>query len=147
MNKYMKAINIILFTLYIAFLLYLTLFKNYLGRNVGLYDINLIPLKNIFIITSDFIQNEVSLRFFIRNIFGNLVAFTPFAYFFLTLFKIKDTKKFIIFMFIIIFIIESLQHIFKIGFFDIDDIILNLLGSLIAFKTLKIVMKKHKILM
>jgi len=45
--KKSKIINVILFILYISFLLYLTLFKNYLGRNIGIYDINLIPFKNI----------------------------------------------------------------------------------------------------
>lgn len=145
--KKSKIINVILFILYISILLYLTLFKNYLGRNIGIYDINLIPFKNIYIIISDFIQNEVGLRFFVRNIFGNLIAFTPFAYFFLILFKIEDTKKFLILMFLIILLIETLQYIFKIGYLDIDDIILNLLGSFIAFKTLKLLVEKCEIKM
>lgn len=131
--KKIKIINIILFTAYLIFLLYLTLFKNYLGRSVGIYDINLIPFKNIIIIITDFINNEVSLRFLIRNIFGNLIAFTPFAYFLITLFKIKDIKKFSIIMFLIILTIETLQLILKVGFFDIDDIILNMIGSITVF--------------
>lgn len=38
-----KIINIVLFIMYISFLLYLTLFKNFLGRKEGIYAMNLIP--------------------------------------------------------------------------------------------------------
>ena len=141
MKKTTKIINILLFITYISLLLYLTLFKNYLGRTIGVFDINLIPFKNIIKVITDYIINEVSLRFFIRNIFGNLIAFTPFAYFFIVIFKTKNIKKFSIIMFFIILFIETMQLVFKIGFFDIDDIILNLIGSIVAFlilqKTLK----------
>lgn len=136
MKKNIKIINIILFITYIFLLAYLTLFKNYLGREVGTYSINLIPFKNIIKITHEFLINNVSLRFFIRNIFGNLIAFTPFSYFFLTIFKIKNKKQFTIIMFFIILFIETLQLILKVGCLDIDDIILNLLGALILFTLL-----------
>ena len=123
MKKTTKIINIILFITYISLLLYLTLFKNYLGRTTGVFDINLIPFKNIIKITNDYIINEVSLSFFI------------------VIFKTKNIKKFFIIMFFIILFIETMQLVFKIGFFDIDDIILNLIGSIVAFlilqKTLK----------
>lgn len=141
MKTTFKILNLILFITYIAILLYLTLFKNYLGREVGTYDINLIPFKNISIITLDFINNIVSLRFFIRNIFGNLIAFTPFAYFLITIFKIKNTKQFALIMFFIILTIETMQLILKVGFFDIDDIILNLTGSLIIYKFITLYLK------
>ena len=130
----MKKIIIVLFITYIILLLYLTLFKNYLGREIGTYDVNLIPFKNITLITLEFLNKEVSLRFFIRNIFGNLIAFAPFAYFFITLFSLKNTKKFITIMFFIILTIETMQLILKVGFFDVDDIILNLCGTLIIYK-------------
>lgn len=132
-NKKLYIISLIAFIIYICFLLYLTLFKNYLGRTIGEYEINLIPFKNIFIIFKEFINNNVSLRFFIRNIFGNIVAFTPFAYFLPQLFKIKNKKTFGVTLLLIIIFIESMQLIFKIGYFDIDDIILNFIGSYLTF--------------
>lgn len=133
MKKYIRRINIILFILYIAFLLYLTLFKNFLGREEGIYAMNLVPFRNIYGITLGWIKGSLTFRFFIRNIFGNILAFAPFAYFFITIFNLKDIKKFIFLTSGIIVIIESSQYLMQIGVYDIDDIILNLSGSIIAF--------------
>ncbi len=131
--KKKQIINITLFIIYISCLLYLTLFKNYLGRTVGNYEANLIPFKNIYIIITEFIKSKVSLRFFLRNIFGNLIAFMPFAYFLPSIFKISSKKKFTIITFLIILFIETMQFNLKMGYFDIDDIILNLIGAYLAF--------------
>lgn len=145
MKKLLKTTNILLFISFIILLTYLTLFKNFVGRTNGKYNINLIPFKTIYTITTDFINNKSSLEFFLRNIFGNLIAFTPFAYFFTNLFKIKNIKTYTIIIFLIILTIETLQLILKIGVFDIDDIILNLLGSIVAFQLLtKIINNYHK---
>lgn len=130
------------FILYISILLYLTLFKNYLGREVGTYDINLIPFKNIINITKEFIIGELSLRSFIRNIFGNIIAFMPFAYFLKTIFKIKNIKTFTLIMILKISFIEIMQYILQIGYCDIDDLILNLLGACSFFAIIDIIKKK-----
>ncbi len=132
-----KIINIVLFIMYISFLLYLTLFKNFLGRKEGIYAMNLIPFKNIYEITLNFIKGSLSLGFFIRNIFGNLLAFTPIAYFFITLLNLKDIKKLIFLTSGMIIIIEALQYILGIGVYDVDDLILNLTGTILAFLFLK----------
>lgn len=144
-KQIIKIIDILLFIIYIAFLLYLTLFKNYLGRTTGDYDINLIPFKNIITIFKEFILGSLSLRFFIRNIFGNLIAFTPFAYFLYKLFNIKNTKTFILTMTLIISFIEIMQFILQIGYCDIDDLILNLLGSYIIFNLIKKMYNKYQV--
>lgn len=140
MKQKKNIIIITCFILYISFLLYLTLFRNYLGREVGNYDINLIPFKNIITITKEFIIGELSLRFFTRNIFGNIIAFTPFAYFLKTIFKVKNIKIFTLIMILIISFIEIMQYILQIGYCDIDDLILNLLGTCTFFT----IIKKHK---
>lgn len=132
-----KIINIGFFIMYISFLLYLTLFKNFLGRKEGIYAMNLIPFKNIYEITLNFIKGSLSLGFFIRNIFGNLLAFTPIAYFFITLLNLKDIKKLIFLTSGMIIIIEALQYILGIGVYDVDDLILNLTGTILAFLFLK----------
>lgn len=142
MKQKKNIIIITCFIFYISILLYLTLFKNYLGREVGNYDINLIPFKNMITITKEFIIGKLSLRFFIRNIFGNIIAFTPFAYFLKTIFKIKDMKTFTLIMILIISFIEIMQYILQIGYCDIDDLILNLLGACTFFTIINI--KKHK---
>lgn len=137
MTKKKKIIIVMFFIIYIIILLYLTLFKNYLGRALGNYNINLIPFKNIITIFIDFINGESSLRFFIRNIFGNLIAFAPFAYFLKSLFKIDKTKTFTIIMILIVLFIEIMQYILQIGYCDIDDLILNVLGAYTLFILIK----------
>lgn len=137
MKKIIKRINITLLILYIAFLLYLTLFKNFLGREEGIYAMNLVPFKNIVGITESFINGNLTFEFFIRNIFGNLLAFTPFAYFSIVLLNIKDIKKVIFLTSGVIVMIESAQYLLQIGVYDIDDIILNLTGTILCFIALK----------
>ncbi len=137
MKKKTKVIITIIFITYLIFLLYLTLFKNYLGRTIGNYEINLIPLRNIIKIITKYFSNEVSTRFLLRNIFGNIIAFIPFSIFIKLLFNLKNKHIYIITL-IFIICIETLQLILKIGFFDIDDIILNMLGVIIALTLIKI---------
>lgn len=133
MKKHIKRINLTLLVLYIAFLLYLTLFRNFLGRTEGIYEINLIPFKNIIGITNGWINGTITIKFYIRNIFGNILAFTPLAYFGITLLKIKKLKTTILISSIIIITIELSQYFLQIGVCDIDDAILNLTGITIAF--------------
>lgn len=141
MKKHIRRINLTLLILYIAFLLYLTLFRNFLGRTEGVYAMNLTPFKNIIGITEGFINGNLTFEYFIRNIFGNILAFTPFAYFYIVLLDIKDLKKVIFLTSGIIVLIESAQYLLQIGVYDIDDIILNLTGTIVAY----IVLKKVKI--
>lgn len=137
MKKHIKRINLTLLILYIAFLLYLTLFRNFLGREEGVYAMNLVPFKNIVGITKGWINGYLTFEFFIRNIFGNILAFTPFAYFSIVLFDIKDIKKVIFLTSGIIVMIESAQYLLQIGVYDIDDIILNLTGTIISYIALR----------
>lgn len=61
----------------------------------------------------------------------NIVMFLPMG----VLFKIKDTKlKYTLAAgFIVSLLIESAQFILKRGVFDVDDLILNTLGTLFGF--------------
>lgn len=133
MHKHIKKINIALFIIYITILLYLTLFKNFLGRTEGIYEINLIPFKNVIGITKKRIKGTITVKFYIRNIFGNILAFAPLAYFGITLLKITKLKTIILTSSIIIITIELSQYFLQIGVCDIDDAILNLTGITIAF--------------
>lgn len=93
--------------------------------------INLIPLKTIsgYLITKD------SLRVIITNLLGNIVLFIPFGIFVPITFKsINNRRKLFIITLIIIFIIEIAQLFSFTGRFDVDDIILNVIGSLIGYQ-------------
>lgn len=109
-------------------------------------NLNIIPFKNIAEYINKLVNNKINTNIVITNILGNLIAFAPFGFFIQELFKdkIKDSKKFSILMFIIILAVEIVQFITRVGSFDIDDLILNLLGAFIAYRICNL--KKFKLL-
>ena len=75
---------------------------------------------------------QIGSRLFYRNIVGNILMFVPFGFF--TSYYLKLDKKRIIFYItlVISIVIELIQ--LQIGrAFDVDDIILNLVGSLLGY--------------
>lgn len=99
-------------------------------------NLNIIPFKNIFEYINRLINNQINTSIVITNILGNLIAFAPFGFFIPELFKnkLKNTKQFTILMIITILTVEIVQFITRVGSFDIDDLILNLLGAFIVYK-------------
>lgn len=135
------------FSLYIIMLLNLTLFDKYFGRGVTLYvtdasqikdyfayNFNIIPFATIDNYLLAMRNNNLSLINFIYNIFGNILAFMPMAFFVPRQFKgINKWYKFLLFTSFTIIIIESLQMLTMSGSFDIDDYILNILGAMVVY--------------
>ena len=75
---------------------------------------------------------QIGSRLFIRNIIGNILMFIPFGFF--TSYYLKLDKKRIIFYITLVvsIVIELIQ--LKIGrAFDVDDIILNVVGSFLGY--------------
>lgn len=71
-------------------------------------------------------------RLFYRNIIGNIVLFAPFGYFSTAYLKLNKKREILLLTFIISLVIEFIQ--LNIGrAFDVDDIILNLVGGLIGY--------------
>ncbi len=123
-NKVTKLSLIIVFIYYIIFLFNMTIFARYDSGN----GYNLIPFNSIIsTLKSD------NLYFMIINTLGNLLIFMPLEYFIIKLFKIKKLSLNLLLSFLIILIIEILQFIFKLGIFDIDDIILNITGMIVFY--------------
>lgn len=153
-NKKLYKLNFyIWFLLYIVMLLNLTLFDKYFGREgVSLYLIDLDYIKNYFeysfnIIPFSTIDNyllalrngNLALGDFIYNIFGNILAFCPFALFLPRIFK-KTEKWYYYFLVVslVILFIEIMQLLMLTGSFDIDDYILNIVGSMVLYFILNI---------
>lgn len=59
--------------------------------------------------------------------------FTPFGFLGIVFPKLNDFKTLIINFLTAVIIIESLQYFTRLGVFDIDDIILNMVGVAIGF--------------
>ena len=83
---------------------------------------------------------ELGSRLFYRNVIGNIALFIPFGFF--TSFYLKlEKKKFVIFLTMLVsLVIEFIQ--LNIGrAFDVDDIILNVVGGFLGYLIYRILDK------
>ncbi|WP_129691576.1 VanZ family protein [Gottfriedia acidiceleris] len=96
---------------------------------------NIIPFKTIFIN----IQSLSSWPDF-SNLVGNIVAFIPFGMFLVFLSKDRGMSFIGVFGRSLIFslCLESLQVVFSLGIFDVDDLILNTSGGLLGYCAIKL---------
>lgn len=145
-----KKLIKILFYIYIAFLILFVVLKfdgsferiislhNSIIENEkdGLRNINLIPFRSI----SPYLRN-ITEPYAFKNIAANILVFIPLG-FFVSNKNSKNVFKALIICLGVILSIECIQLLFKIGFFDVDDIILNFLGSLIGMGINKILIKE-----
>lgn len=118
--------------LYLASLLYaLLLFYVVTFQDVNYGTNNFVPFKEIF-------RYEFGSKVFIHNIIGNIILFIPFGYFVSHIMKTKSPFPTIIISLITSSVIEFTQ--LKIGrTFDVDDIILNLIGSFLGYSVYVII--------
>lgn len=152
-NKLFKFNLIVWFCLYIVFLLSLTLFDTYFNRNgINIFSLdkdmvkeymnssfNIIPFKTIKLYFNGYNGGYLSKSLFLYNMIGNLCALMPFSFFLPLLFKKQNNILIFILTIILIVIgIESMQFLTLSGSCDIDDLILNLSGSLVLYLILKI---------
>lgn len=145
-----KKLIKILFYIYIAFLILFVVLKfdgsferiislhNSIIENEkdGLRNINLIPFKSI----SQYLRN-ITKPYAFKNIIANILVFIPLG-FFVSNKNSKNGFKTLVICISVILSIECIQLLFKIGFFDVDDIILNFIGSLIGMGIKKILIKE-----
>lgn len=123
-NKVNKFSKIIIFVYYIILLFNMVFFARF--NHVNGY--NLIPFKSII-----GILNSSSIYSIVINIFGNLLVFMPLEYFIIELFNVKKFSMNFLLSLIIIIVIEISQYIFKVGIFDVDDIILCTTGMMLFY--------------
>lgn len=123
-KKIVNLSYVIVFLYYIILLFNMVIFARY--NSISSY--NLVPFKSIIDIFKNGTIYEV-----IINILGNLFIFMPLEYFFVELFKVKSFPINFMLSFGIILLIELFQYIFKIGVFDIDDLLLCTFGMMLFY--------------
>ncbi len=131
MKKYI--IKYAFFTIYILILLKLTLFRQTTLEN---YEINF----TLFIDLINVYKNS-GLWQFIRLFLGNIVWFIPFGF---MLPKILKKCNFITVTLsgcLFSLLIEILQLVLKKGICEIDDLILNIAGTMIGYSVYKIIQR------
>ena len=121
------------FTIYILILLKLTLFRQTTLEN---YETN-------FTLFVDFINvyKKSGLWQFIRLFFGNIVWFIPFGFMLPKMLKKCNFITVALSGFLFSLLIEILQLVLKKGICEIDDLILNVLGTMIGYSAYKIIQR------
>lgn len=139
-KKQLRALCNIGFILYVIMIFYFVLLSERYGRQIG-YETchyNLVPFKEIkrFIVYRHLLSPES----FITNLIGNVFAFSPFgALLPVVVFRKTGFRNVIAATFCFSLSIELMQLVFRIGVFDVDDLMMNTLGGLIGFLFYKIV--------
>lgn len=112
-----KELMMLAFILYIMCLFYITTYQD----DVYFTSSNFIPFKEMF-------RYTFGSNLFIKQIIGNVLMFVPFGFFLGYLLKLEKVKAALVLSFITSLTIEITQS--QIGrIFDIDDIILNVIGG------------------
>ncbi|MEG0408734.1 MAG: VanZ family protein [Bacilli bacterium] len=108
-----------------AFIIYvLCLFYVVTFQDVNYANSNFIPFKEMF-------RYDFGTRLFIKNIIGNIVLFIPYGFFIGYYLKLEKFKLSFLLTLIVSITIETTQ--LAIGrVFDIDDILLNVIGGLLG---------------
>lgn len=116
------------------FIIYiLCLFQIVTAQDVSFGGVNIIPFKEIF-------RYEAGTYLFYKNILGNVLLFLPFGFFVGYFTKVNKISVVFLITFIISLSIETTQ--LAIGrVFDVDDVILNVLGGILGFILYKILSK------
>lgn len=147
--KIIKVIIFCIFLLYLVLLFKVILFK-YHGfgiildvlRHVNLSNLsfritnsNFIPMKTIFY----YLGGNQSVGVAKNNLLGNIIAFGPLGFLLpIAIREMNKLKKIFVFSAAFSLILEVIQLITGLGQFDVDDIILNVLGSILGFIIYKI---------
>ena len=110
----------------LALIIYiLCLFHAVTYQDVSWSTANFIPFKEIF-------RYDLGSRLFIKNILGNMIMFIPMGIFIKKFLDLDNKKIVVLLLFIISMTIEVTQLI--IGrVYDIDDVLLNIIGGFIGF--------------
>ena len=128
-------------SLYLFILIFMMLFDTSFGRGHGeitfdyasyiIHSVNIIPFHTI---TGYLTTYNVPTKSIIINLIGNLLAFAPLALFIPLANKNNDNLKSVtIKTAMLIITLEFTQFITMCGIIDIDDLILNLLGVILAY--------------
>lgn len=137
MKRNIKRINILGLAALLGYVIFISwrLFfyaysNNYRGQTTDV-SYNIIFFKTIL----NYIQNSNHIGFdvLLYNLVGNVAAFMPLGFLLPLAFRRFNAVKTYLVAFTLIFLAEVLQLVSRRGVFDVDDLLLNMLGSIIGY--------------
>ena len=105
------------------------------------YDLmtNLVPFRTIGLYVRCLLYDFIGTTVPISNLIGNVLLFMPMAFFLPCLFpQMRTAWKFILLTVALLAAVEAMQLILCCGSCDIDDVILNLAGTLLVYGVIRI---------
>ncbi len=133
-KKIDKRFIFVLFIVYCVFLAFILFYPNLHHHNTFERSYNLLPLATIYEMISRLVDQSINADIVIKNIGINILLFIPMGMAVPILFQ-KSNKfwKVTLICFITTALVETIQYIFNLGSFDVDDIILNTVGGICGY--------------
>ncbi len=130
---------------YSAFLSDLLVFKNVLLKigllrfkfSPGIGQANFLPFKTILM----YLRGEPGRLIAIVNLVGNIALFVPIGFLVAVVYRKMTWQKSLALAAAAGLVIEGMEVMFRVGVFDIDDIILNAFGVMIGYWVFTIFVK------
>ena len=116
------------FLIYIISLFYVVTFQD-----VSWSTSNFIPFKEMF-------RYRVFSTMFFKNVIGNMIMFLPYGFFISYILKL-DKKKIVLILSLLISITIEVTQLIIGRVFDVDDILLNVVGGLLGYFIYRIITK------
>ncbi|HEY8917429.1 MAG TPA: VanZ family protein [Chitinophaga sp.] len=100
----------------------------------GEYRTRLTPFKSTWDDMIHYKGNNALVHWvlFLGNFFGNILLFVPFAFVMMIVFRITSIRTVILLGFLSSGLIEIVQYITHLGVADVDDVMLNTVGTAIG---------------
>lgn len=125
--RIMACMLLCAYLMFISWRMFFYAYGSYYRSYSALPEYNLIPFKTILNLIVNFKYYELDV--WIYNLFGNIAAFMPLG---LLLPAVLGTKRklaaTVAFSMAFLLAAETAQLVFRVGVFDIDDVILNMIG-------------------
>lgn len=139
----LQKFGLVLFVLYLIALTYFMFFAESFGRTASTqseYAYNLELFKEIkrFYIY----REQLGFKAVFLNLVGNVAGFMPFG-FFLPVVSRRGRRWYnaLLLGFLFSLCVETIQLVFQVGSFDVDDLFLNTVGGILGFLLYKVVQK------
>lgn len=110
-------------------------------------NLNLIPFRSITIYLYLLVHrpNDALFSYGCTNLFGNLLLFLPLGFLLPCLWqKMRSYRRMMVLSVWMLLLLELLQLFTLLGSFDVDDLILNLLGVSAGYLAFRIVHRKRR---
>mgnify|MGYP002509837445 FL=1 len=138
-SGWQRAASQLLFIIYLFVLLYLLFFSESYGRadNTREYRYNLVLFREIKRFYN--YRAQLGMKVVLLNLVGNVAAFVPFGFFLPVLWGgLLRFWKILFATFGFSLLVETIQLVYKVGTFDVDDLFLNTIGGVLGYLFLRV---------